>query len=390
MSRGSELVRCARCGIRHIAWSKPRVEFCYACLPGGPFRPPPCRRCGSPDYYSGGLCRSCHHLGRLPEIRSCLDCCAWGTIRRFGWLCLGCRSWRARFSAGPCLSCGRRVAVNELSAGRLCWSQAAAMYATGDQASVIAANRHGQQLGFASHNRLPQWRHEPARPATPALPCADRGPGPLAQQLTLFDMTWDMRAGKRAGFREPADPALAACLMNAVASHAERFGWTRKTAGRCRTGIRIILGLHDAPGLMIRASDVQALYQLDLPVRAILDVCDEAGVLDEDRLPAIVPWFEDKIAGLPEPMTAEQRTWFRVMRGGSGTPPRRRPRSDITIRVHLRFALPALQTGPGKDTSPCARSPATRSAPSCRPQAARVPRSVPGCGRSSPSSKPRS
>jgi hypothetical protein len=342
----AKLTSCASCGTAPIAWSSPRVEYCYACLPGGPFQPPPCVKCGSRDYFSGGLCRSCHYLGQPPDAGSCPDCYAWGTRRRFGWICLPCRGWRPRFNIGTCIACSRELAVNEQGACRLCWSEAVRLYATDSAESVIAANLAGQQLHFAIASAHNTRRHPPKAHA-PSSEAAIRQlqPEQLAQQLILFDGTRDLSSIRRDDLPAPADPSLAAYLMDAVTSHASRFGWTEKTAARCRSGIRIVLSLQEAPGLRIRASDILALKQVeDVPVRAVLDVCDEAGVLDEDRLPTVVSWFEKQIAGLPEPMTSELRIWLRVMRRGSATPPRRRPRSDTTTRLHLRWAMPALQT----------------------------------------------
>ena len=50
---------CLGCRTNVVAWTTPRVDYCYQCLPGGPFPPPPCRRCGGTadtgdDYYSQG------------------------------------------------------------------------------------------------------------------------------------------------------------------------------------------------------------------------------------------------------------------------------------------------------------------------------------------------
>lgn len=70
----------------------------------------------------------------------------------------------------------------------------------------------------------------------------------------------------------------------------------------------------------------------------------QAGFLDDDRVPAVVGWFERQISGLPEPMAAELRTWFEIMLNGSRTPPRRLLRSEITIRVQLGWALPVLRS----------------------------------------------
>lgn len=321
----AKLTYCAGCGTAPIAWSSPRVEYCYACLPGG-------------------LCRSCHFLSQTPEVRSCPDCYAWGTRRRFGWMCLACTSWRSRFSIGTCIACSRKLAVNEQGACRMCWSQAVRLYATGSAESIVAANLAGQQLHFAmagAHNtrRHPPNAHAPSRAAIRPV-----HPDQLGQQLILFNGTRDLTSVRRADVAAPTDPSLAAYLMDAVTSHAARFGWTGTSAARCRSGIRIVLSLQDAPGLRVRASDIVALKQVeDVPVRAVLDVCDEAGVLDEGRIPRVVNWFETQVAGLPGPMISELRIWLRVMRRGSATPPRRRPRSDITTHLHLYWALPALQ-----------------------------------------------
>ena len=42
-------------------------------------------------------------------------------------------------------------------------------------------------------------------------------------------------------------------------------------------------------------------------------------------------------------MRRELGVWLEVMRNGSTTPPRSRPRSDETIRAQLAFALPILR-----------------------------------------------
>jgi hypothetical protein len=70
----------------------------------------------------------------------------------------------------------------------------------------------------------------------------------------------------------------------------------------------------------------------------------EAGMLDDDRVPAVEAWFSRSVAGLPEPMASELRTWFEVMARGSAQPPRSRPRHPRTTEQKLRWALPALKS----------------------------------------------
>lgn len=58
---------------------------------------------------------------------------------------------------------------------------------------------------------------------------------------------------------------------------------------------------------------------------------------------AIDRWFAGKTAERPAEMVDELRVWFDVMRHGSTTPPRRKPRDPRTAVGKLRWALPALQ-----------------------------------------------
>jgi integrase len=66
-------------------------------------------------------------------------------------------------------------------------------------------------------------------------------------------------------------------------------------------------------------------------------------MLQDDRTPAIESWFARQITGLPDPMGREVRAWFEVMMRGSAIPPRRQPRSPITIKLYLTAILPALR-----------------------------------------------
>ena len=67
-------------------------------------------------------------------------------------------------------------------------------------------------------------------------------------------------------------------------------------------------------------------------------------MLEDDIEPPVVRWFNAKTAALPEQMRRELGVWLEVMRNGSTTPPRSKPRADETIRAQLAFALPVLQT----------------------------------------------
>ena len=113
---------------------------------------------------------------------------------------------------------------------------------------------------------------------------------------------------------------------------------------RAQRGVRILLGLQHTPGAPIKASDVALLSRVGISVRGVTEVPAEAGVFEDDSVPAIVRWFPVRIAELPAEMCAELTVWFDVRRNGSLVAPRSRPRSDRTIASQLHFAMPALRT----------------------------------------------
>lgn len=126
--------------------------------------------------------------------------------------------------------------------------------------------------------------------------------------------------------------------------HAVRHGWSLTATKRTRLAVRVLLSLQRTPGEPIRASDVVRLSETGLTAAPVLAVLAEAGLLEDDRVPAILPWFERQISGLPTGMTDELRIWFDVLRQGSAVPPRSRPRAEVTIRLRTPFAIPALRT----------------------------------------------
>jgi hypothetical protein len=328
---------CPACLSKPVATA--RHDHCYGCLPGGPYPEPPCRRCqASTGYYSAGLCRRCHRFAP-PIIDSCIDCYCWGVTRHLGFLCSGCRGWRHRFpTSGACPSCARTVALNVEGWCRLCWRQAAAQRTGRRQITVLEANRHGQQLFFADLFRQ-------RRPVVPRAPRGDDTALPAVpyRQLTLFEAPRDFTGVTAETLTARVDPRLAEHIDRVVRSHAASHGWSKTRINQARQGIRILTALHDSPGAPMHASHVTVVEHFGLSYQPILDVLAGAGLLIEDRQPALLAWFTRQITGLPEPMDSEVRTWFDVLRTGSTTPPRSRPRSEETVRLRIRSAKPALQ-----------------------------------------------
>jgi integrase len=117
------------------------------------------------------------------------------------------------------------------------------------------------------------------------------------------------------------------------------------TAGRNSTaaGTTSTNSEGNTPGAPLRATDIIGLQQIGTNTLRLLEVCAAAEMLEDDREPAVDKWFSTAIAELPEQMRSELRRWYTVMTDGSNIPPRSKPRTEQTIRLYLRWSLPALQ-----------------------------------------------
>jgi hypothetical protein len=349
---------CQACGLRPQAYQDRR--FCYDCKPGTNGRPLPCRRCGaSGDYWSGRLCRRCHPAApQLPD--SCRDCLAWGATRTLKWLCAACMGWRHLHPAtGPCISCRRAMALNEHQACRLCWLQTFYYQAqAGRPRDVLAANPGSQQLwlanmgnpnnGYRPHPRRdygsPRDQIHPTGPNArvepePAAPRATPDP----DQLDLFAYHRVEATARKFGFGEPPSIRFAGMLDELVLDQSRRHGWSDKQTRDARIALRVLQARRGLIATPINASDVLALKELGLTIRLAMAVLTDNALLLEDREPLLQAWFARQIRSLPEPMAIELRTWFDVLHYGSTTPPRSRPRHDVTIKTRTLWAMPTLR-----------------------------------------------
>ena len=219
--------------------------------------------------------------------------------------------------------------------------------------TLAEANRHGQQLFFAGMHRLAGGHWEYQKKTVPAHMRLDLSLlRPVThQQLLAFDLPHDLRAGLWDKFLPPPDPLLEAAFHEFVREHARLHGWAIGKTATVQRAIRILLGIQDTPGAAIHRSDVALLTRIKHSAAVVADVLAAAGMLHEDREPAVVGWFTTVTADLPAPMRAELAAWFDVMRHGNPTPPRSKPRSDKTLRSQLAFALPALTRWAGRHDS---------------------------------------
>lgn len=369
--KGRKLARCATCSTAPVAMSG--VDYCFRCWPGGPVTPPPCLRCGSArGYFATGLCERCHPYAD-PGVDSCLDCLAWGARRTHGWLCKGCVTWRAKYanptkngSHGPCRACGRVKTLGGRGVCRLCHKHASLTRVPNQPLDVIGANKHGQQLYFADMFRplAGTPTGTPASTSTGELangidagidPASARRPSTRPttdrphwlqrtdDQLVLFTMKPDLAAHGRAGLHQLAHSDDVAPLEAVAHQLADANKWSPRQRKDAIIGTRIMLAIQVDGRAPVRASEVEALRDIDMCVWTVIEVLAAAGALIEDRVPAIDLWFDERIADLPEAMVAELRIWFDVMKNGTRTPPRRRPRSQQSITLHLHWALPILR-----------------------------------------------
>ncbi|MDR2974408.1 MAG: hypothetical protein LBV00_06810 [Propionibacteriaceae bacterium] len=129
-----------------------------------------------------------------------------------------------------------------------------------------------------------------------------------------------------------------------VFEHAKRFGWSNRQTNQVRRSLKMIQLIRPPGSTSIRASEVLRLRRYDTNTNQVstLDVLAAAGLLADDRIPPIVGYYESKTSGLPPTIRNQLDIWFDVMRHGSKTPPRRKPRDDATIRILIQGIAPIL------------------------------------------------
>lgn len=333
---------CVVCGDRPIAMRT--VEYCFLCWPGGPVTPPPCLRCGATSgYYTNGLCRRCHAGSPDAGVDSCRDCFAWGATRGLKWLCRGCSQYRiTNPSTGTCPGCKRVLHLGNWGVCRLCFKQAGWNRPEGQRLDFDTAFTQGWQLFFAY-----RWTHTGRRPRTRRKPTdshatvSEEATDHHPDQLALFPVDPDLVAHGRAGLYRRADQALAAPIEDRAHILGAELGWSPALVRTTCVGLRIVLGVRHGSE-PIKASTVEQLRQFHLPIWTVLYVLNDADLLNDNRIPAVDRWVARQLAELPETMASELDTWFRIMRDGSPKP-RRRPRSDRSIRSNLSWALPILR-----------------------------------------------
>ncbi|WP_327660458.1 MULTISPECIES: hypothetical protein [unclassified Streptomyces] len=333
--------KCTVCHVNRVGWTKPRMDFCYNCLPGGPFIPPPCRSCGGADYFSQGLCTRCHPGAPL-HVGACRGCLAWGVYRAHSWQCWSCRWWFTHYPVDHCEFCGRENRINGQGACRLCWENARLHQQPGRALNLQISNQHGQQLFLANlqYDKTGAARRRAARARErhqkqpPVLPDTITG----TRQLLLFRMPAGHGAIKDRALT--GDSRLLRYCESVLREHAERHAWTRRQTNSVVHTLKLLDALQDWPGAKILTSDVAASIRYGGTQTSTLEILAAADLLVDDRTTAVERYFAKKTTGLPQEMTGQLQLWFEVMLKGSATAPRRRPRHEQTIHLHIQGMSP--------------------------------------------------
>jgi hypothetical protein len=196
---------CRRCGTRPIAgrvgdtgsYGKNGYLCWWCAFPGR--AAPPCKVCGSNEFWTAGYCGNCHPRVRC---RSCIECFSWGSAvsgdgRRqafVGGVCRGCYKWKLQTDQrGRCRFCRRTLPLRS-GACRLCHAEAHRRVGAGDHHQVLryleADPAH--QLFLAG-----MLRNLQRKAGSGAAPVAEPGPWspPDAVQMQLFEQPRDLTLG---------------------------------------------------------------------------------------------------------------------------------------------------------------------------------------------------
>ena len=341
---------CCRCQVNRVAWARPRVDYCYACLPGGPFTAPPCRRCAATqDYFSQGMCVHCHP-GSSQYPGSCKGCLAWGVYRRYNFTCWPCRWWRTHYPEGVCDYCGQLARIGVQRACRLCMEQARRMQEPGRGLDLAGANQHGQQLFLANMSfkrpRTPRLKPERRDPwnrrdkNTLPVPPGTGFDDSAGVQQALLQMAPDPEVIRQHVLVEDSD--LTRYCAAIAAEHAQRYGWSGRQRNDVIRSLRLLQTLRPNPTAKIRASDVLQLPRYDGNIISTIDVLAAAGLLIEDRPTGLETYFNTKTTTLPPVMKAQLEVWLQAMTNGATSAPRQRARDPQTVRLHILGIAPII------------------------------------------------
>jgi hypothetical protein len=278
---------------------------------------------------------------------SCAECFAWGVLP--GRCCRACYTFRNLHPAGRCAACHRIVAVK---AGycRLCRLQALDDAKAAGEPAVsepFLRRVRCQQLFLArmhrDHYRRPGRallgkqgrRGQRGQPVAPGQP----HPSPAGVQLRLpIDVRRDYSRFDRARHADPTHPTLLRA-QRVARGLGEARGWSRWLAGEVDRALVILLSSH-VDGDQVRFSELFPVLQgKGLGVERTVEILDQLGVFDDDRVPAFESWLQRKLDGLAAGIRRDTEGWIRALHDGG---PRTRARDPNTVSGYLNELRPVL------------------------------------------------
>ena len=270
-------------------------------------------------------------------------CLAWGIL--YAGVCRGCYDFTRRHRAGACTCC-RRPRPLKKGYCRSCWLQAAVQAAAAagtarrapdlGPADFAAVTCH--QLFFAGLAKMNHRPHPPRQPDAGQVPQARPAAGWTQLELSVPGQSRRLHARHRAA-SAITSPQLEAA--RAIAARlGETRGWNPRIQAETNRALTVMLAAH-VPGETIPWSALgPALRRRDLSISRTAEILTLAGLLDDDRIPALDTWIESRLAGLAPGIAACARSWLHALQHGTA---RSRPRKPDTIRVYLRGVHPLLQ-----------------------------------------------
>jgi hypothetical protein len=270
---------------------------------------------------------------------SCPDCLAWGEL--YGGYCRGCYDFRRRHPSGCCTGCGRDLPLKK-DYCRACWLQAAlqAENPPAVTADDLAGVRH-HQLWFAGMTKMRGPRSGARRRVRLQAPADDLTrptPRPADGGQLQLHLPSPARVFDFGLHTELTNPCLLRVRRIAEAMGQAR-GWNPQLVAELDRALVICLSGH-ADGVRFHYSElIGILHRYGLSVDRIAEVLAQAGLLDDDRIPAFELWVDNKLAELAPGIAVDARGWVRTLQHGG---PRSHPRTLHTVRVYLRSTLPVL------------------------------------------------
>ena len=275
---------------------------------------------------------------------SCPACAAWGQL--YAGTCRGCYDFARRRAPGPCACC-RRSRPLKKGYCRNCWLQAA-LQAAGTAkrapdlgpADFTAVAWH--QLSFAGLARMTR-RPRLQRPDAGLAAAAPSDPGWKQLELSVPGQSRRFHARH---WTAASVTSVALDLARGIAARlGEARGWNPRIQAETARALAVMLSAH-VPGEKIPWSALEpALRPRDLSVSRTAEILAIAGLLDDNRVPALDTLAESKLATLAPGIAACARSWLDALQHGTH---RSRPRKPDTVRIYLRGVHPILQHWSGR------------------------------------------